>query len=82
MYAGFASVLHVDCKLYRSAAIQLTQYLTCTLFPLIFGGLIEIFQPVLSNRTASWWDFVLNATGIIFSFLLFAGIRKFSDKLS
>lgn len=50
---------------------------TCVFFPIIFGGLIEIFQPILSEtRSASWLDWSFNILGVLVGWSAFYGYFK------
>jgi VanZ family protein len=76
-----ASVEHLD-KLLHFATYLIATYYHLWLYPnrnkyllcfsmLVFGGLIEILQPILSNRTAEWIDLLANLIGIIGAFYLY-----------
>ncbi len=35
------------------------------------GGVIEVLQPIVSNRSCELYDFLSNAVGAVFGYLLF-----------
>lgn len=39
------------------------------------GGIIEILQPILSDRNQDIWDFIANTSGIITAYILFYILR-------
>lgn len=61
---------------YNNNKIQKTNVLPliaiCAIFPIFLGGLIEVFQPILSaTRTASWFDWGFNILGVTGGWMAF-----------
>jgi VanZ family protein len=55
--------------------------LICIIFPALFGGVVEIIQPLLHEpRTASWIDWMADLIGVITGFgcmkLIFNKLQK------
>ncbi|MGQ1889529.1 VanZ family protein [Thermophagus sp. OGC60D27] len=42
----------------------------------IIGGIIEVVQPILSDRNQDIWDFLANTSGIIMAYIGFLVLRK------
>ena len=47
------------------------------LWIIFIGAAIEIFQPLLADRTKDIWDFTANTGGVIIAYLTFFMIMKF-----
>jgi VanZ family protein len=80
MYAGLTATLMYDACLYTKNAFRSSLQFFCFIFPLILGGMLEIFQPILSNRTASWVDFSFNSLGVLTALIFFRYLRKLSAR--
>ncbi len=75
MYFGlsFSLITEYYIKIFK---INLNLFLI-NLFPVFFGGFIEILQSVLTNnRSGDWLDFFADATGVIFALMVFFLLRK------
>lgn len=69
MYLILGATLTWESIAKNSNAIKL--YLTAVVFPLFFGGAIELVQHSwLSQRTGDVWDMVFNCFGILIGFRL------------
>ena len=78
MYFALAFILLYDYS--RSKGEKNSKWmpvLICVFFPVVFGGMIEVLQPILS-RSAEWLDWLSDITGVLLGwgiFLIFK--RKF-----
>lgn len=59
----------------RKRVINFRDILTAALFPLSYGILIEILQSLTVSRSASFYDALADAAGIIISIVLWKLIR-------
>lgn len=67
MYAGFSAVILFESR----KNLTVKRMILISLFPLLYGGLMEILQETLTtNRTGSWYDFIANSTGVVLCDLL------------
>jgi len=66
MYAALSSLLWVEYLIGHEKGKSIKWgWIGCFILPLFMGGLIEIFQPILSPyRGTEWLDFVANAAGV------------------
>ena len=65
MYLGLTLTLIYDSKLHLKSHHTPTSQTFCVVFPIVLGGMLEIFQPIISARIASWMDFMFNSLGVI-----------------
>lgn len=67
MYMLLTATLIYDYKNQKTQKVSIFGLIgSCVIFPIVFGGLIEIFQPVLSvTRSASWLDWCFNILGVL-----------------
>jgi VanZ family protein len=70
---------------YKNQKVQKSNVLPlisiCVFFPVLLGGLIEIFQPILSQtRSASWLDLAFNILGVILGWTTFYGYYRIFEK--
>lgn len=69
MYLILGAALTWESVAKNSSALKL--YLTAVVFPLIFGGAIELVQYLwLAPRTGDIWDVVVNCFGVLVGFRL------------
>lgn len=55
--------------------------LICFLYPIVFGGIIEIIQELyFPPRTAEWFDWVADIVGVVIGFTLFKVISPYISK--
>ena len=67
MYAALAFVLGLETTRKNNAGY----YLQVILFPVLYGGLLEILQHYFfPPRTADWLDFLANTTGVFIGHLI------------
>ena len=67
MYFGLTAVLIFDLKSFskKTNIKKLTFVWFCLVFPIIFGGLVEILQPMyFAPRTADWLDWSADTIGV------------------
>ena len=72
MYFGLAAMLFLDFSMSaKSTNIKKLDFvLICIIFPAIFGGIVEIIQPLLHEpRTASWVDWLADLVGVLTGFI-------------
>ena len=69
MFLGLAAVIFFDNTSYlRFSISKLRIFLGTFLFPVAFGGLIEIMQRYLTKtRSGEWFDFLADAVGVFFA---------------
>jgi VanZ family protein len=73
MYMGFMSVIIFENRKSINSNLQL---LLLALIPFGYGILMELFQLTLTtSRSASFYDVIANATGILISLLLWLWIK-------
>ncbi len=77
MYFGLAVVLIFD---FRRAGINnrnlLAFVLICLIFPVVFGGSIELMQEnFFPPRTASWVDWMADTAGVLLGWLAMSVIK-------
>ncbi|MFZ4726168.1 MAG: VanZ family protein [Paludibacter sp.] len=72
MYASFTFILMFDFFRYNKNNINFRTFVyQCVIFPIIFGGIIEIMQSsFFAPRTGSWIDFMFNISGVLFGWLI------------
>jgi len=69
MFLGLAGVIFFDNTSYlRFSISKLRIFLGTFLFPVVFGGLIEIMQKYLTKtRSGDWFDFLFDVVGVFFA---------------
>jgi VanZ family protein len=72
MYAALTFVLMHDFIRHNKNNIKFRSFVyLCVIFPIIFGGIIEIMQTAFfAPRTGSWFDMMFNISGVFFGWLL------------
>jgi VanZ family protein len=76
MYFTLMSVILIENRKLLKKSVQIFYV---SLIPLCYGIFMEVLQLVLtSSRSASFYDVVFNAAGILFSLLVWLLIRPFS----
>jgi len=67
MYLGLVFILILDfSSALKKREIKYFVYISlCVFFPIILGGLIEIFQPMFAQRTTSWFDWLADIVGVL-----------------
>ena len=73
MYGGLTCVLIFDFRLYarNNPLSSLAFILICLLTPVILGGVVEILQPLyFAPRTAEWFDWFSDITGVLLGWLV------------
>lgn len=75
LYFVFMAVILYE---HRNRAAKISNLVLLTLFPLIFGVLMEALQAWLTiTRTCSFYDLLFNAAGIFVSIFLFLLMKSF-----
>ena len=72
MYGGLTCVLMFDFRQYakNNPLSSLAFILICLLTPVILGGIVEILQPLyFAPRTAEWFDWFSDITGVLLGWL-------------
>jgi VanZ family protein len=80
MYLGLTLTLIYDSKLHLNSHYTPTSQTFCIVFPLVLGGMLEIFQPIISARIASWLDFMFNTLGVIVASFIAHYWRKYQPR--
>ena len=77
MYAGLTAVLIWDFKMRRKSNSRLRFFvLICVFFPILFGGIVEILQSAcFAPRTADWFDWLADISGVLCACLAMRFIR-------
>jgi len=73
MYGGLTCVLIFDFRQYakNNTLSSLAFILICLLTPIILGGMVEILQPMyFAPRTAEWFDWFSDITGVLLGWLV------------
>lgn len=73
MYMSLSYVLYLERNLEKYQSIR-THKIPNWLFLVVLiamGGVIEIIQPMVSNRSCDLYDFLSNGLGAIFGYLLY-----------
>jgi VanZ family protein len=68
MYFGLVLILILDFNsAFKKKKLKPFVFISlCIIFPIILGGLVEIFQPMFfSPRTASWFDWYADIVGVL-----------------
>ena len=67
MYAGLTAVLIWDFKKHRKSNSSLQFFvLVCIVFPILFGGIVEILQSAyFAPRTGDWFDWLVDVSGVL-----------------
>jgi len=77
MYAGLTGILMFDFRQYaRNRNTTITAFLIiCILFPVLLGGVVEIIQPIyFPPRTADWFDWFSDITGVFVGWMVMRSI--------
>lgn len=78
MYFGLTAMLIYEY--YRNSkkpnSHTLTFVFICLVFPALFGGIIEVLQPLFFARSASWVDWIADLAGVLLAWLLMKLILK------
>ena len=77
MYAGLTGILMFDFRQYaRNRNTTKTAFLIiCILFPVLLGGIVEIIQPIyFPPRTADWFDWFSDITGVFVGWMVMRSI--------
>jgi len=77
MYAGLTGILMFDFRQYaRNRNATITAFLIiCILFPVLLGGIVEIIQPIyFPPRTADWFDWFSDITGVFVGWMVMRSI--------
>lgn len=79
MYMSLSYVLYLERNLtkYQSNRRHKIPNWLFLVFLIIMGGVIEVLQPIVSNRSCEFYDFLSNGIGAVFGFLLYQFSRKF-----
>lgn len=73
MYTGLSMVLFLEKnwnKVSHNQKIGQAYNMLLLLIAIMLGGLLEILQPLLSDRARDFWDFIANTTGVVLGFYL------------
>src|ERR1035437_1361012 len=67
MYAGLTAVLILDFNKHRKSNSNLQFFvLVCIVFPILFGGIVEILQSdYFAPRTGDWFDWLAEISGVL-----------------
>ena len=61
---------------------NLGYYLLVILFPILYGGLLEIIQHYFCpSRTGDWFDFLANTMGVLIGYLAAQKLLKVKNKI-
>lgn len=73
MYMSLSYVLYLErnMKKYQNIKTHKIPNWLFLVFLIIMGGVIEIIQPMVSNRSCDLYDFLSNGVGAIFGYLLY-----------
>ena len=77
MSAGLTGILMFDFRQYaRNRNTSITAFLIlCILFPVLLGGVVEIIQPIyFPPRTADWFDWFSDITGVFVGWMVMRSI--------
>ena len=77
MYAGLTTVLIWDFKKHRKSNSNFQFFvLICIVFPILFGGIVEILQSAyFAPRTGDWFDWLADLSGVLCASLWMRLIR-------
>ncbi len=84
MYAGLCAILIFDFRLADKNNNTKSKhgYILCLIFPILLGGVVEILQPLyFAPRSASWFDFGANVSGILLSWIFMHVFENIIHKL-
>lgn len=79
MYFGLSSMIWLD-HLRKNKGVPVVRQIVAAavLFPILWGGLMEIAQKYLTvDRACELMDFIANTTGVIIASLFFLSILKY-----
>jgi len=80
MYLGLSSIYFTEknWKKQKKSKEIITSYNIFPIFILIImGGIIELIQPILANRSCELMDFIANTTGILLGFKIHPWLNIF-----
>jgi VanZ family protein len=83
MYFGLSAVLLFDYTRANKSKNTTNPVfvLICLVYPSLLGGLIEILQQMYFGRSASWFDFIADCSGVLSGWLIMKLIvKKFNIK--
>ncbi len=71
LYAGLTFILIIDQRKHKKGNLSYIPFIIwCIIFPVLFGGLVEIFQKYFFfPRTAEWFDWLSDIVGVLASWL-------------
>ena len=79
MLGGLSGTIFFDNSFYfRKRVSNRVIFWGSFVFPIVFGGLIEIGQQYLTNhvRNGDWWDFWFDVIGVIIAYLICLAINQ------
>jgi VanZ family protein len=78
MYGGLSFTLMFDFLIHQKPKYRLLLFILIgMLFPILFGGIVEILQPIyFAPRTGSWGDFAANSSGVVLSATIVYQLKK------
>jgi len=78
MYAVLAFVLVLEATRKKNIGY----YTLVILFPILYGGLLEILQHYFfPPRTGDWFDFLANAIGVLIGYFIAQQVLKMKSKI-
>ncbi len=79
MYMSLSYVFFIEqnLKKYKEQRSYKIQNWMVLILLIIMGGLIEIIQPHISNRSCDLYDFLSNTAGAILGYILYHSTKKF-----
>ena len=82
MYAGLTVTLIWDHKKHRKSNSNLQFFvLICIVFPILFGGIVEILQSAyFAPRTGDWFDWLADISGVLTAYIFFLIIPRLLPK--
>ncbi|MFT3752500.1 MAG: VanZ family protein [Paludibacter sp.] len=72
LYGGLTLLLILDHRKHKKNNISYTSFIIyCIIFPIVLGGLVEIFQKYFFfPRTAEWLDWLSDIIGVLVGWLV------------
>jgi len=77
MYCGTAFIFFIEKYRKKEVIFKIQNNQKYLFFFIILGFLIEIFQPILSNRSRELSDFLANTAGCYVGLFVFLGFKKY-----
>ncbi|MDG5799379.1 VanZ family protein [Marinilabiliaceae bacterium ANBcel2] len=72
MYFSLTMVYLIEKYIYnKDKTVKIKNNFIGILLIILLGGLIEIFQPIISNRNSDFYDFIANSAGVISAYIIF-----------